>query len=80
MYRKQLAIQKIICLLSVVAGVAVFVYSLGIMTDLYDSLYQTMMNPRDLTQTMVPGSATMSMASKKPELAGMVWSRMDIMA
>ena len=56
MYRKQLAIQKIICLLSVVAGVAVFVYSLGIMTDLYDSLYQTMMNPRDLTQTMVPGS------------------------
>ena len=45
-----------ICLLSVVASVIVFIYSLGIMTDLYDSLYQTMMNPRDLTQTMVPGS------------------------
>jgi len=56
MYRKQLTIQKILCMLSVAASVIVFVYALGIMTDLYDSLYQTMMNPRDLTQTMVPGS------------------------
>ena len=56
MYRKQLAIQKAICLLSVITGAIIFVYSLGIMTDLYDSLYKTMMNPRDLTQTMVPGS------------------------
>lgn len=43
-------------MLSVVASVIIFIYSLGIMTDLYDSLYQTMLNPRDLTQTMVPGS------------------------
>ena len=43
-------------MLSVAASAIVFIYSLGIMTDLYDSLYQTMMNPRDLTQTMVPGS------------------------
>ena len=31
--------QKVICLLSIIASVVCFVYSLGLMTDLYDSLY-----------------------------------------
>ena len=39
-----------------ISSVIVFLYALGIMTDLYDSLYSTMMNPADLTQTTVPGS------------------------
>ena len=56
MYKKQMAFQKFVCLLAVFAGAAVFIYSLGIMTDLYDSLYSTMMNPYDLTQTTVSGS------------------------
>ncbi len=56
MYKKQLAAQKIICLFCVVTSAIVFVYSLGIMTDLYDALYSTMRNPSDLTQTDVPGS------------------------
>ncbi len=56
MYKKQLAFQKFACLLAMVSSVAVFIYSLGIMTDLYDSLYSTMTNPYDLTQTTVPGS------------------------
>lgn len=56
MYKKQLTFQKIACLLAVVAAGVCFVYSLGVMTDLYDSLYTTMMNPADLTQTFVPGS------------------------
>ncbi len=56
MYKKQLAFQKIVCLLAIFAGAATFIYSLGIMTDLYDCLYQTMYNPNDFTQTDVTGS------------------------
>lgn len=56
MYKKQMNLQKIVCLLAIAASVLVFIYSLGIMTDLYDCLYSTMRNPADLTQTSVPGS------------------------
>jgi len=56
MYKKQLVFQKNICLLAVIAAAMSFVYSLGIITDIYDTLYSTMMNPNDLTQTFVPGS------------------------
>ena len=56
MYKKQMTAQRIICLLSIAASTIVFLYSLGLMTDLYDSLYPTMLNPYDLTETDVPGS------------------------
>lgn len=56
MYKKQLVFQKIACMFAVVAAAVSFVYSLGIITDIYDSLYRTMMDPNDLTQTFVPGS------------------------
>ena len=56
MYKKQLTLQKILCLLAIASSVIIFLYSLGIMTDLYDTLYSTMRNPADLTQTDVPGS------------------------
>jgi len=56
MYKKQMALQKLLCLLAICSGVLVFLYALGIMTDLYDTLYSTMMNAADLTQTDVPGS------------------------
>lgn len=56
MYKKQLRFQKIACLFAIIAAAVTFVYSLGIMTDIYDSLYSTMRNPDDLTQTSVPGS------------------------
>ncbi len=56
MYKKQLVFQKIACMFAVVAAAVSFVYSLGIITDIYDSLYRTMMDPSDLTQTFVPGS------------------------
>ena len=56
MYKKQLVFQKFACLFAVIAAAMSFVYSLGIITDIYDSLYSTMMNPNDLTQTFVPGS------------------------
>ena len=56
MYKKQMTLQKIVCLLAILASALVFIYSLGIMTDLYDSLYGTMRDPNDLTKTSVPGS------------------------
>ena len=56
MYKKQLTLQKLLCLLAIVSSAVIFLYSLGIMTDLYDTLYSTMRNPADLTQTDVPGS------------------------
>ncbi len=56
MYKKQMTFQNIICYIALIAGVIVFIYSLGIMTDLYDSLYTTMTNPNDHTETWVTGS------------------------
>lgn len=56
MYKKQLTAQKIICLLAIIASAVVFLYALGIMTDLYDALYDTMRNPRNVFQTDVEGS------------------------
>lgn len=56
MYKKQMVFQKIICIAVLVASALVFLYSLGLMTDLYDSLYMTMMDPEDLESTWVPGS------------------------
>ena len=41
MYKKQVKLQRIICLALLIISAAIFVYSLGIMTDLYDSLYST---------------------------------------
>ncbi len=45
MYKKQMKLQKVVCLLVLVASVIVFLYSLGIMTDLYDALYTTISAP-----------------------------------
>jgi CHASE2 domain-containing sensor protein len=56
MYKKQMTMQRILCLAAVVVSAIVFVYALGIMTDLYDALYDTMRNPADVFQTDVPGS------------------------
>ncbi len=57
MYKKQLGFQKLVCLLCVIAVAASFVYSLGIITDIYDSLYATMWDPEDWSVTDVPGSS-----------------------
>lgn len=56
MYKKQMKLQKILCLVALAASALVFIYSLGMMTDLYDSLYGTMTDPSDLSKTTVPGS------------------------
>ncbi len=56
MYKNQLKFQKIVCLFCVIVAAIAFVYSLGILTDLYDSLYFTMRNPDNPDKTQVPGS------------------------
>ena len=56
MYKKQMTAQKIICMAAIIVSAIFFLYTLGIMTDLYDSLYDTMRNPNDVFQTDVPGS------------------------
>jgi len=56
MYKKQLVFQKFACMLAVIAAALTFVYSLGMITDIYDTLYSTMMNPNNLEETFVPGS------------------------
>ena len=56
MYKKQMTAQKLLCLAAIIISAIFFLYSLGIMTDLYDSLYDTMRNPNDITQTDVSGS------------------------
>ena len=42
MYKKQMIAQKILCFLAVIVAVVLFLYALGIMTDLYDALYATL--------------------------------------
>lgn len=56
MYKKQLKIQKIICLLCVIAAALTFVYALGMITDIQEALRSTMRNPMKPTQTKVDGS------------------------
>lgn len=57
MYSKQMTFQKIVCVLVLIASALVFVYSLGISTDLYDALSKTILYPDyDLDMTSVPGS------------------------
>ena len=42
MYKTQMKLQKILCLLAVIVAAILFLYALGIMTDLYDTLYTTL--------------------------------------
>lgn len=56
MYKKQLKIQKLICLLCIIAAAVTFVYSLGMITDIQEALRGTMRNPMKPTQTKVEGS------------------------
>lgn len=59
MYKKQMKLQKVVCMLVLVASVVVFLYSLGIMTDLYDALYTTISapdNPENTRRNPVAGA------------------------
>ncbi len=54
MYKKQMILQRIVCFVALAAGALVFLYSLGLMTDLYDNaLYYY---AEDIANPMVAGS------------------------
>lgn len=56
MYKKQVRLQKILCLALLAVSVMIFIYSLGIMTDLYDALYSTIRSTKNLDKSTVTGS------------------------
>lgn len=56
MYKKQMTAQRVLCMAAIIVSAIFFLYTLGLMTDLYDSLYDTMRNPNDPYKTDVPGS------------------------
>lgn len=57
MYKKQMLMQKIVCMMTLITSALVFVSSLGLSTDLYDALSKTILYPDyDLEYTSVTGS------------------------
>ena len=56
MYKKQMVFQRIVCMAVLTASALVFFYSLGLMTDMFDSLYLTIINPARPENTTVRGS------------------------
>ncbi|MBP3237858.1 MAG: hypothetical protein IJM14_08405 [Lachnospiraceae bacterium] len=57
MYKRQMLLQKIVCMMMLIASVFVFAGSLGISTDLYDALSKTVLYPgTEYEFTYVPGS------------------------
>lgn len=56
MFKKQMKMQRIACFLSIAASALVFLYALGIMTDLYDMLYTMIPVPDDPSSVKVAGA------------------------
>ena len=56
MYKKQMLFQRLVCFALLAASAIIFIYSLGLVTDLYDAFYGTMRNPNNRLETDVKGS------------------------
>lgn len=59
MYKKQMKFQRLVCLITLVAAAILFIYSLGLVTDLYDAFYSTIRDEDDIyspTETKVKGA------------------------
>lgn len=46
MYKKQMILQRIVCYALLVAAALVFLYSLGLMTDMYDNNFHLLSDPK----------------------------------
>ncbi len=57
MYKKQMTWQKILCFAALVAGALVFLYALGLSTDLYDGLFYALPEENQIETAKIPGSA-----------------------
>lgn len=56
MYKKQMLMQRVACLMSIVSSAVIFLYALGLMTDLYDMLYTMVPVPDDPSSVKVAGA------------------------
>ncbi len=57
MYKKQLRFQKIICIVCIIAAAIMFVYSLGMLTDIYEGLYSVTDPKKPTEDGWVPGAS-----------------------
>lgn len=48
--------QKLVCFATLIASAIIFIYSLGLVTDLYDAFYTTMRDPNNIYNSKVDGS------------------------
>ena len=56
MYRKQMIMQKIVCFIMLASSVITFAYSLGIMSDLYESFYYSIRSVENPSRNPIAGS------------------------
>ena len=56
MYKKQVKFQRIVCFGALIVGALFFVYSLGLLTDLYDTMYSMILDPNNLDNSKVEGA------------------------
>ena len=56
MYRKQMKFQRLVCLATLAASALISIYSLGLVTDLYDAFYTTMRDPNNIYNSKVEGA------------------------
>ena len=52
MYKKQMKYQKLICYATLIASALLFIYSLGLVTDLYDAFYGTIRDHKNIYNTL----------------------------
>ncbi len=56
MYKKQMLMQKIVCFIMLASSVVTFAYSLGIMSDLYESFYYSIRSTENPSRNPIAGS------------------------
>ncbi|MCR4793364.1 MAG: hypothetical protein K5871_11475 [Lachnospiraceae bacterium] len=56
MYKKQMIMQKIVCFIMLASSVVTFAYSLGIMSDLYESFYYSIRSTENPDRNPIAGS------------------------
>jgi TRAP-type C4-dicarboxylate transport system permease small subunit len=56
MYRKQMKFQRLVCFAMLAASALIFIYSLGLVTDLYDAFYSAMRDPNNIYNSKVEGA------------------------
>ena len=56
MYKKQMIMQKVVCFIMLASSVVTFAYSLGIMSDLFESFYYSIRSTENPSRNPIAGS------------------------